>query len=142
MEQPMTTLSLWTIKGTVRCFGISVSQQLEESAAVWRLLACVCLQNDNARPHATSHTVKQIHDLRLEVLPYTPYPTDLAPSDFHLFWALKHTLRGRHFTSDEEVKKAVQDWPAQRPKDFFCRGICASVERWRCAERGGDYNKD
>jgi hypothetical protein len=80
--------------------------------------------------------MRQIQDLKLEVL---PHPPDLAPSDFHLFWPLKDALRGRHFRSDEKVKEAVHDWLAQQPKDFF-RGIYALVEHWRrCVERGGDY---
>jgi hypothetical protein len=86
--------------------------------------------------------VKQIQDLKLEVLPHLPYSPDLAPSDFHLFWSLKDALRGCHFRSDEEIKEVVHDWLAQQPKDFFFRGIYALVERRRCVERGGDYNED
>jgi hypothetical protein len=79
--------------------------------------------------------MKQIQDLKLEVLPHPPYSPDLAPSDFHLFWPLKDALRGCHFRSDEEIKEAVHDWLAQQPKDFS-RGIYASVER------GGDYTEN
>jgi hypothetical protein len=42
----------------------------------------VCLQNDNARCHTARHTVKQIQNLKLEVLPYPPYSPDLAPQRF------------------------------------------------------------
>jgi len=43
----------------------------------------------------------------------------------------------------EEIKEVVLDWLAQEPKDFFCIGIYALVERsrWR-AEHGGDYVED
>ena len=64
----------------------------------------VCLQHDNALRHAARHTVKQIQDFKLEVLPHPPYFPDLEPSDFHLFWSLQDPLRGRHFRSDGEVK--------------------------------------
>ena len=37
-----------------------------------------CLQRDNGRPQ----TVKQIHDLKLEVSPYPPCSPDLAPQRF------------------------------------------------------------
>ena len=32
------------------------------------LPSAACLQNDNARPHAARRTVKQVQDLKLEVL--------------------------------------------------------------------------
>jgi hypothetical protein len=86
--------------------------------------------------------VKQIKDLKLEVLTHPPYSPDLAPSDFHHFWPLKYSLRGCHFRSDEEVKEAMHDWLAQQPEDFFQR-FYALVECWRrCVERCGDYNED
>ena len=101
------------------------------SSGVW-------LQRDNGRPHSASHTVKQIHNLKLEVLPQSPYLPDLATRDLHLFWPLKDALRGCHLRPDEEVKAAEHDWLAQQPEDFFCREMYALVERWkRCAERGG-----
>jgi hypothetical protein len=106
----------WTVKGTVICFRIGLSQQFEENTVVCCLL--ICLQHENARPHTARHTVKQIQDLKLEVLPHLPYSPDLAPSDFHFLWSLKDILRGRHFRSDQEVKEAVYGWLAQRPKDF------------------------
>jgi len=63
-----------------------------------------------------------MQDLELEVLP------NLVPSDFHLLWPLKDVLCGRHFRSEEDVKEAVYDWLAQRPKDFFSQGMYALLE--------------
>jgi hypothetical protein len=55
-----------------------------------RGLSCgLCLQHDNARPHTTPHTVKQIQDLKQEVLPHLPYSLDFEPNDFHLLRPLK-----------------------------------------------------
>jgi hypothetical protein len=87
MKQPVITLPVWTVKGIVICFGISLSQQFEENAVV--LCPLACLQRDNARPHTARHTVKQVQDLELEVLPRPSYSPDLAPGDVHLFWPLK-----------------------------------------------------
>jgi len=102
----------------------------------------VCLQHVNARPHTARHTLKQIQDFKLQVLPRPSYSPDLAPSDFHLFWLLKDALRTRNLRLDEEVKKTVHDWLVQQPNDFS-RGIYAFVERWkRCVEHDGDYNED
>jgi hypothetical protein len=70
--------------------------------------------------------MKQIQDLKLEVLSHPPYSPDLAPSDFHLFWPLKDALRGRHFKSNEEEKEVVHDWLVQQPKDLLQRNLCLS----------------
>jgi hypothetical protein len=53
-----------------------------------QLSSGVCPQRDNARTHTARHTVKQIHNLKLELLPLPPYTPDLTPSDVHLFWTL------------------------------------------------------
>jgi histone-lysine N-methyltransferase SETMAR len=39
------------------------------------------------------------------VLPHPPYSPDLAPSDFHLFSALKDTIHGKRFESDKVTEK-------------------------------------
>jgi hypothetical protein len=98
----------------------------------------VCPWRDNARPRTARHTVKQIQDLKLKLLPHPLYSPDFAPTDFHLVWPLKDAQRGRHLRLHEEVKEAVHDWLAQQPKDFSSRGIYVLVECWRCAGRGGD----
>ena len=62
-----------------------------------------CLQYDNARPHKICHAVKQIHNLKPQVLSYPPYLADLAPSDFSRFWPLKFAIRGCRFILGEKV---------------------------------------
>ena len=118
------------------CFRISLSQQLEANAVVCCLPACA--RGVTTRPRTARHTVKQIQDLKLELLPHPLYSPDFAPTDFHLVWPLKDAQRGRHLRLHEEVKEAVHDWLAQQPKDFSSRGIYVLVECWRCAGRGGD----
>lgn len=90
----------------------------------------VCLQHDNAQPHTAHYTVRQIQNLKLEVLLYPPYSSDLASSNFDLFWPLKDDLHGRHFGSDEEVKE-MHNWLAQQRQDFFSQRIYALLECWR-----------
>jgi len=41
------------------------------------------------------------------VMDHSPYSSDLAPSDFHLFGPLKKHLDGKQFASDTNVKKVV-----------------------------------
>jgi hypothetical protein len=48
------------------------------------------------------------------------YSPDLAPSDYHLFSALKKQLKGRHFTSDVEVIAAEETWLDGQISEFFC----------------------
>jgi hypothetical protein len=49
-------------------------------------------------------------------------------------------LRGRRFTSDQEVKEALHAWFAAQPKTFFSEGIRKLVQRWtKCVEKQGDY---
>lgn len=109
---------------------------------IWRkchglLSSGVCLQHDNAQPHTAHYTVRQIQDIKLEVLLHPPYSPDLAPSNFDLFWPLKDTLHGRYFGPDEEVKE-TPDWLAQQPQDFF-RRIYALLEYWRQCVEGSAY---
>ncbi|GFU68450.1 histone-lysine N-methyltransferase SETMAR [Trichonephila clavipes] len=49
-----------------------------------------------------------IATLVLECLQHPCYSPDLAPSDFHLFPALKKNLAGMHFGSNAEGKQAVK----------------------------------
>jgi hypothetical protein len=54
---------------------------------------------------------------------------------------VKEALRGRRFTSDEEVTGAVQNWLKTEPKKlFFSDRIKNLVKPWnRCIEVEGDY---
>ena len=70
----------------------------------------VLLQHDNAKPHTILKTREVISSFGWTTISHPPYSPDLAPSDFHLFKPLKESLRGRHFSSTEEVKTAVRKW--------------------------------
>jgi hypothetical protein len=62
---------------------------------------------------------------------FTSYSPDLAPSNFHTFGPEKEALRGRRFSSDEEVIGAVQNWLKTQPKHFISDGIkklCETLE--------------
>jgi len=52
----------------------------------------------------------------------------------------KKFLRGKQFSSDEEVKEAVTTWFEEQSKDFFSRGIKSLQQKWvKCNELFGDY---
>jgi hypothetical protein len=65
---------------------------------------------------------------------------DLAPSDFQLFPKLKEFLGRKHFTSDDDVKTAVNMWLNTLAAEEYNRGILKLVDRYdKCLNGGGDY---
>ena len=100
----------------------------------------IVLLHDNARSHTAAHTVETLQKHKFEVLAHPPYSTNVAPSDYHLFGPLEEVLRGRRFTSAQELKEAVHAWLAAQPKTFYSEGIKKLVQRWKkCIEKQGDY---
>jgi len=71
-------------------------------------------------------------------LEHRPYSPDLAPSDFHLFPALKDHLSGHKFASDD-VKTAVMRWLKSEGTEFYKAGINKCVPQLdKCLILGGD----
>ena len=100
----------------------------------------VLLQHDNARPHTSLKIREVISSFGWTRISHLPYSPDLAASDFHLFGPLKESLRGRHFSRDEEVKTAVRKWLKTQLVKFYNEEICALVERWeKEVWKAGDY---
>jgi len=85
------------------------------------------LHHNNARSHTAATTVKTVQ-LGFE-LQHPPYSPDLAQSDYHIFGPLKEALRGRRFTSNDEVKEAVHTCLREQPKSFST-GIQKLIERY------------
>jgi hypothetical protein len=62
---------------------------------------------------------------------FTPKGPDLTPSDFRMFGPIKEALRGRRFSSEEEVIGVVQNWLKTQPKTFFYgikKKTCGTLE--------------
>jgi hypothetical protein len=57
----------------------------------------------------------------ISVIIHPPYSPDLAPSDFLLFPTLKMGLKGRRFTTTEDIKSNVMAKLRKIPKEAFCR---------------------
>jgi hypothetical protein len=56
-----------------------------------------------------------------------------------MFGPMKEALRGRRFSSDEEIIGAVQNWLKTQPKKTFLTEL-KLVKRWdRCIKAEGDY---
>ena len=100
----------------------------------------VLLLHDNARPHVATETQQLLQRFKWTILEHPPYSPDLAPSDFHLFLALKDHLSGHKFTSDDDVKTAVTRWLKSQGAEFYETGINKLVPRLdKCLNLGGDY---
>jgi len=72
----------------------------------------------------------KLHELRFELLPYLPYSSDLAACDFFLFPNLKIWLRGKKFSSNEEVIAAVNAYFEGLETSYFSEGIKKLEHRW------------
>ena len=57
----------------------------------------VLLQQDNARVHTCKVAMDAVERNGYELIPYSAYSPDLAPSDFFLSPNLKKDIRGCHF---------------------------------------------
>ena len=103
----------------------------------------VLLQHDNARPHTSLKTCEVISSFGWTTISHSSYSADLAPSDFYLFVPLKKSLRGQHFSSDQEVKTAaVRKWLKMQLVEFYKKGICTLIKRWeKAVQKAGNYIK-
>jgi len=87
--------------------------------------------------HVTTATQLFQH-FRWTILEHLPYSPDLAPSDFHLFPALKDHLSGHKFASDD-VKTAVMRWLKSQGTEFYKAGINKLVPQLdKCVNLDGD----
>ncbi|KAG5327632.1 MOS1T transposase, partial [Pseudoatta argentina] len=100
----------------------------------------VILLHDNARPHVAKPVKTYLETLKWEVLPHPLYSPDIAPSDYHLFRSLAHSLCEQKFTSYEDCTKWFDSWISSKDEQFFRRGIHSLPERWsKVVESDGKY---
>ncbi|CAJ0922776.1 unnamed protein product, partial [Mesorhabditis belari] len=99
--------------------------------------------HDNARPHAAKITQQKIKELGWEVLFHPPYSPDLAPSDYHLFRSMQHSLAEKKFKNREEVEIWVSNFFESQLPEFFEKGIHSLRGRWpRVIDNDGEYLLD
>ncbi|KAI6656990.1 hypothetical protein LOD99_16291 [Oopsacas minuta] len=83
----------------------------------------ILLHHDNASSHTAIRTREFLDNSGLKTLPHPPYSPDLAPCDFWLFPRLKDQLRGRRFSTNEELRgalfQAIGDIPKEEWKKCF-----------------------
>ncbi|GFX68787.1 histone-lysine N-methyltransferase SETMAR [Trichonephila clavipes] len=85
-------------------------------------------------------TRELIESFDCEVLNHAPYSPDLAPSDFHLFQYLKHSLGRKRFSDNEIVKASVNSSLSNQVADFFEEGFENLILRYdKCFNKSGSY---
>ena len=100
----------------------------------------VLLHQDNAPSHKSLVAMAAISTAGFELLDHPPYSPDLAPSDYRLFPKLKEHLRGKKFSSDNEVITSVNQWFAEVGQPFFQEAVEMLEHRWeKCVNLLGDY---
>lgn len=72
-----------------------------------------------------------IADFGWDVLDHPLHSPDVAPSDFHMFRALKKHLGGMKFANDEEVHEAVISFLREAAGSWFEGGMQKIVVRMR-----------
>ena len=65
------------------------------------------LLQDDARPHIAAVALTALTEIGGTALKHPPYSPDLAPFDFWAFPTLKRQLRGKRFSSDDEVRNVT-----------------------------------
>ncbi|CAJ0924654.1 unnamed protein product, partial [Mesorhabditis belari] len=99
--------------------------------------------HDNARPHVAKIIQQKIEEMGWEVLPHPPYSPDLAPSDYHLFRSMHHSLAEKKFKNRDEVQIWVSNFFESQPVEFFKKDIHSLRERWRqVIDADGEYLLD
>jgi hypothetical protein len=79
----------------------------------------VLLLHDDAWSHTAHATVAEIKDLHFQCLPLPLYSTDLAPSDFHVFGALKVELLEASLSLMKKFKRQCMTGCASNLSFFF-----------------------
>ena len=100
----------------------------------------IIFHQDNVRPHVSLMTRQKLLPLGWEILIDLLYSSDIAPSDFRVFWSLQSSLNGRNFHSLEDSKRHLEQFFAQKDKKFWEDGIMKLLENWqKVVEQNGEY---
>ena len=101
------------------------------------------LLHDNARPHVAKETQKTIINLDWEVMPHSAYSPDLAPSDYHLFRSLEHSMRDKSFENGQDIENHMSSYCEFKPVSFFREGIREVPIIWqKVIDNEGNYFND
>ena len=99
------------------------------------------LHQDNASPHTAHITDTFLWINNIQLLPQPPYSPDLAPSDFWIFFRIKKTMKGRRFSTIEEIQTNTRIALDSIGKEEFKQCFQSTwIKRWKkCILSGGEY---
>jgi len=88
----------------------------------------------------SNQTTALITQFGWDVINHPPYSPDVAPSNFHVFPALKKHPGGKKFSSDKEVQEEIVSYLRDAAATWYDTGIQKFVVRMTMViEREGDY---
>ncbi|UYV72810.1 hypothetical protein LAZ67_10000852 [Cordylochernes scorpioides] len=66
--------------------------------------------------------VMAMENFKWEIFTHPPHSPELAPSDFHIYPALKWHLGGKHFANDDEVQAEANHWLRRQDTAWYNSG--------------------
>ena len=100
----------------------------------------ILLLHDNAPVHKSNVVQAAIRKAGFAELNHPAYSPDIAPTDYHMFAHLKKFLRGKSFSSDDDVIATVETYLRDLDSGFFYTGIESLRDRWlRVVAIDGEY---
>jgi len=98
------------------------------------------LHHNNAPAHTSLIVREFLIKNNITTVPHPAYSLDLAPCDFYVFPKMKLRLKGRRFTSTEEVQAESQQILNTLKLANFNESFKKWQNRWdRCIQAQGDY---
>ena len=95
---------------------------------------------NNAPTHTSAIATAKLFHLRYEILPHPPYSPDLTPSEYFLFPNVKIWLKGKIFSSNEEIIAATNEYFEGFDKNYFLEGIKKLEYRYnKCIQLKRDH---
>ena len=98
------------------------------------------LHLDNCRVHNSKKSNEWYNKNGVVRVPHPPYSPDIAPSDFFLFGFIKDKLRGKKFTSPDDLLEAITEILGQISKEDRKRVFSCWIDRCKAViELKGSY---
>lgn len=100
----------------------------------------ILFHHDHTPCQGSVTTMAKMNELNFELVPHPPLSPDLSPSNYWLIPALKKTLSGKKFTSNNEVIAAAEAFFDEQDSLFYWKGVEMLEKRWTdCIARDGNY---
>ena len=95
---------------------------------------------DNAPCDKSIKTAAKMVEFGFKLLPYPPYPPDLAPNDYCIFLEFKKKPCWKRFDLDEKMIAETEAYFEGFDKSFYSSAISNFEKHWNdCIILKGDY---